>query len=749
MEYNFESLNDKEFEILVCDLISSEKNIRIERFKPGRDGGVDGRFFSSPDNEVILQAKHYLKSGLPLLISKIKKEELEKVKKLNPSKYYFITSLPLTRENKKTIKNLFNPYIKCESDIYGAEDLNTLLSLNKHIEEKHYKLWITSTTILKRIMNNAIKGRSEYLLDQFKDDSFCYIETNNHIKALKHLKENNVLILTGEPGIGKTTLANNLSLFFVAKEYEFIAIEESISEAENVFTKDKNQIFYYDDFLGSNFLEAIQNKKDSHIMLFIDRILRDKSKIFILTSRTTIINNGLHLSAVFENKKLGKRQFLLTIDSLSEYEKAQILYNHIWYSNLSGEYQDIFYNDKNYLKIIKHNHFNPRLIEFITDTERVDVESNKYYEYIKYKLDHPHEIWAHYFKVQSNIYLRCFVYLITYNKGIIGENDLREAFYNLCKLKKIEHSMNIDYDFLTISKLATNSLVKRLNKNHSIEYQLLNPSIADYILQNLENNETELLNVFLSLNTSISLDYLLSLKNNNDISQDLYNETIRRKIDIVDFSNVEINYLTNLTYAYHRTIKIIEVTSRAIIQIIKRKEKIKDRFDILTLIDECFYHIENLDIDDIYCIIGDAELSDYEINTMTQIFKNLEIIDEIVREKFYDFRKERIHEYLETAIDDVQSSLDVSEYIDENDYNFNALENKIMEDMNDSLYSVIDEELDDELEFEVNHLVDSINISDLIDDFEQNYYKDTDFEYDNSIKENTHTDILDLFDRHL
>lgn len=47
-EYDFSKLNDKEFEALSIDLIAKLEGRRIERFKPGKDAGVDGRFFTIP-----------------------------------------------------------------------------------------------------------------------------------------------------------------------------------------------------------------------------------------------------------------------------------------------------------------------------------------------------------------------------------------------------------------------------------------------------------------------------------------------------------------------------------------------------------------------------------------------------------------------------------------------------------------------------------------------------------------------------
>ncbi|MDR3416180.1 MAG: hypothetical protein P4L83_08340 [Nevskia sp.] len=43
--YNFGAINDKDFEVLTADVISALEGVRVERFKPGRDAGVDGRFF--------------------------------------------------------------------------------------------------------------------------------------------------------------------------------------------------------------------------------------------------------------------------------------------------------------------------------------------------------------------------------------------------------------------------------------------------------------------------------------------------------------------------------------------------------------------------------------------------------------------------------------------------------------------------------------------------------------------------------
>lgn len=52
-DYNFSSLNDKEFESLCSDLLTCHLGKKVERFKAGRDGGVDGRFFLPQDVKLL------------------------------------------------------------------------------------------------------------------------------------------------------------------------------------------------------------------------------------------------------------------------------------------------------------------------------------------------------------------------------------------------------------------------------------------------------------------------------------------------------------------------------------------------------------------------------------------------------------------------------------------------------------------------------------------------------------------------
>src|ERR1700760_1987156 len=104
MSYDFSTLNDKDLEELVRDILSVKINVDFQSFKMGADAGIDLRYASNNnENEIIVQVKHYLQSGVSKLKNDLKKVEAKKVQTLNPKRYIFATSLPLSPKNKEEI----------------------------------------------------------------------------------------------------------------------------------------------------------------------------------------------------------------------------------------------------------------------------------------------------------------------------------------------------------------------------------------------------------------------------------------------------------------------------------------------------------------------------------------------------------------------------------------------------------------------------------------------------------------------
>ena len=767
IDYDFSTLNDKEFENLSIDLISKDKNKRFERFKAGKDCGIDGRFYHDDDSQEIIQCKHYLKTGFSGLITSLNKKnnginELDKVKKLNPAKYIFVTSLPLSAENKKTIKDLFDPYIKNDSDIYGQEDLNQILGNHRDIEKRHYKLWLSSTVVLDRIINNAIESRSEFLLEDIKEKSKYYAVTENHQKAIDKLEESHIIIIAGEPGIGKTTLAEHLALWYIEKDFKFYDIENSINEAESIFKKDEKQIFYFDDFLGANYLNAIEDKKDSHIVKFMDRIRKDKTKRFILTSRTNIFNQGLALSDTFKSKNIVNEEFIIKIESLKDIDKAYILYNHIWHSNLDEEFIDEIYIDKRYNQIINHKNFNPRLIEFITDIKKIQlgkIEAKNYWEYILDKLNNPQDIWKNTFDKQSDEFNRILVMLTVFNGNKITEDKLIDSYYKYIELSGLTSSSHTSKEFESIIGEVVKYFLNR-NQTYSkkIEYSLFNPSIADFVLNRYKNNLTILKNIYKSLETDKALVALFGLNKNDFIKNEDYLMILDLLLNEASIEK-DPDYLIKLNRLAHRTssLKVKQSLLRILIQKIINGEVttkwIEDFFELVNLFSISQFYVNDFDFFSYLIFYADKDIDD--INSLINLYNYFSVQDRNIDRELNELITEYFKEELTNAADSIyEFDVEFEETMNDEGY-FEVIDGEI-ERIVDDKYSELETNLEYFSGFDIDEydIKNEINIDDikqrLSSDYtseKYNYFAYENDENDNSFDNFKKDDIESLFDK--
>lgn len=483
--YNFETLSPKDFELLTRDLLQKELSITLETFKSGKDSGIDLRYSKDTLNQLIIQCKHYKNSTLRDLYNTLN-IETEKIKKLNPKRYIISTSQSLTPKNKDKIMQICSPFIKSTSDIYGNDDLNNLITKFPEIEKDHFKLWLTSTTILEQILHSNIVNESRFKLDEIKEKIKKFVSNPSVNEAQNILNRENFVVISGAPGVGKTTLAEIIVYSYVADGgYEFFNISENIQDAYSVYNLDPNvkQIFYYDDFLGETHLTK---NEDSSLITFINRINKSKNKKLILTTREYILQQSKLLHEKIDNFDFKK--CIIDLKNYTKKIKADILYSHLYFSELPQEYIDNLLIEHKYFSIIEHPNYNPRIIESMTKLKIHENISAKDYhcEFIK-NLDNPSEIWKHAFENQIDNKTRSVLFSIASlggkSWGVGYKQLIREISKNICS--KMYSENFTDLDFRKCLKILEGDFI---NANpYSISF--CNPSITDF-LENyiVENN---------------------------------------------------------------------------------------------------------------------------------------------------------------------------------------------------------------------------------------------------------------------
>jgi len=485
-DYTFSTLNDQEFEVLARDLLNAKFGLELSSFKSGKDQGIDLRQSKAgKDDWIVAQVKHYCRSGIKPLLRTLEKEELPKVRKLEPKRYLVVTSVPLSPSEQKKIKTLFHPFVKTLRDVIGKEELNRFLGEFPHIEKQHFKLWFSSTSLISQILNNAVEGRTKSLVKQIEQRFPLIVVTRRLDDGNDLLEREKVLLITGQPGIGKTTLAQVLVFNRLKMGYQAYQIANP-REAEDLLSADDDakQLFYMDDFLGDIQMELFAGSQtSSDIARLVERIRNTPNKYLILTSRTIILQAAIQHFEKIRQSPIAEQRFELKLEDYSPLEKAQILYNHIYFSTLSHHQLNAFLDHKFYRQIIHHPNYAPRLIEFITSPNRIrSLAGPKLREFIEESLENPAEIWRDSFNNQIDYFSRCFLFTLFTFGGTANGEDLRVAFGARLEYEKAHNLQAIPHDvFRTCIKTLLDGFVSLERDETNETYRLLNPSLADFL----------------------------------------------------------------------------------------------------------------------------------------------------------------------------------------------------------------------------------------------------------------------------
>lgn len=479
-DYDFKILQPSEFECLSRDLIQARDGVYIESFTAGKDDGIDFRYALSKDKTAVIQVKRY--ATYTSLLSVLKKEA-KKIQRLKVQRYYISTSVGLTPKNKTEIQNLFGNDILNTADILGKDDLNNLLGQHPEIEKKYYKLWLSSTAVLESILHKRIQNWAAFEMDKIKNDIHQYVINDSFDDALRMLTEHKYVIISGIPGIGKTTLARMLVYELLAKGMEdFIFIPSDIDDAVEMFDENRKQVFFFDDFLGSTVFEIGEKKFDQKILSFIDKVQHCQGKLFILTTREYILSDAFLYYEKFQLNHLDLAKCTLALSYYTKQIKAAILYNHLADAQLPDEYVEALLENGSYKRLINHQNFNPRVIEtFINDKVWEEVEPKQFMDKLLSFFDSPMSVWEKAFEKLEYTTRYILLTLATMPLPVRVE-DWRTAFDYFRQKHMAKLGLQCDEQkWIEAIKVLEDCFVVTDRLDEGLIVKFYNPSVRDFL----------------------------------------------------------------------------------------------------------------------------------------------------------------------------------------------------------------------------------------------------------------------------
>lgn len=602
---------------------------------------------------------------------KVKISDIENYKKDKKGAIFFVVEVFENRQTKiyykmfdlKTIDEILNskkPKQSTKSVQFKKLEKNKLASIcidfmkNLNIYESIVPVPKVEVYDKKTI---CYDDNTKYELEEMKKANEVFFETNAYREAKKKLDQQNIIILHGEPWVGKTSTARKLVMAYIDQGYLFLyGNVDDLVEIKNKVAMEGKMICLLDDFLGSNVQYLEKNVAESTLDKIINIFKNSKEKKLILTTRTYIYNNGKQLFYKFHNATKIEDEYLIDVKDYNYLEKGSILYNHLKKNDLLGtvQYEQIldkqFYED-----IIENENFNPGVISLICEKMK-DKNITNVKEYIREVLKDPEKLWDDEYR-KLTIYEKIILNIIVLFGVKVPESYVKEQFDQIIKNENIK-LLEADTFYKSIETLTLSFIKVTFNEEDERELDVCKHSISDYIISRVRKEQ---INIKWYIKSAKYVEVLNYIDIIIDDDQEWIREEVAKKVE-KDLDKIE-------SFFYDRIHVLYGILKR---NINSKREKI-----LKQVILNAF---ENYNIGLVLSILEDEDDFLYEFSL--EMFKKY-IID--ANDEEYLYRINYVSEY-ETYI---KTCLEILNYQKNSEYIMVNLE-----DIKDSLIDVISEDVE-------------------------------------------------------
>ncbi|WP_165958943.1 restriction endonuclease, partial [Actinomadura sp. KC345] len=387
--YDFRNLSPHDFERLSRDVLNSAEGLNLQTYPEGRDRGIDLRQITRTGYTIIGQCKHYVGSTAAQLKAAVEKE-LAKEGWRKADRYLLVTSRPITAEVQSELaETLRIP----ASDVWGPDRLNDALRDDPEIVKRHFKLWLSSTAALERVLRAGVWNRTEVLLREAAEDCRRWIEVPLARDARDGLAATGLCVITGLPGTGKTTLAKQLVLEAAAEGWQVVQVRSPNEAWETL--RPERQIFYYDDFLGQSRLTATADADVADLLSLIGTVHREKErKRLVLTTRSQVLRAAEQaINDKLQEAVRRPRRHTIVLDEIDRSIRTSIITSHLHFAGFPADESERLEADRRMSRVVGHPNFSPRAIEHVSRRLGEDATADDAVALLQRTFDDPGELW--------------------------------------------------------------------------------------------------------------------------------------------------------------------------------------------------------------------------------------------------------------------------------------------------------------------------------------------------------------------
>lgn len=322
----------------------------------------------------------------------------------------------------------------------------------RKLEDSDYAVTLSDLNALSRLAN---EDPDLYcLLDSASKYYELFVETDIYRETYKKVLNSSCVMLTGNPGTGKTTTSEMIALKMVGiGEYRIRYLKNKNSKIEELYNQvkanpDVKEFVLIDDCLGQSYFD-LSSDDENCLHRFVAYVGHNINKKLLLNSRIKVMEDSkthkLYESVFQEMNDKGR---VVRFDEYKRFEKAKILRRHIFVRTDEEHYRDISKNSR-CIKIVEHQSFNPRIIDYITRKTTLAKIRNDgdYYKQIIDSLNNPKDIWKY---VYTNDTPTCSKTLLkalfSLTSSVVETEKCKKVFEKFLSLDNFKGSYSEEWD---------------------------------------------------------------------------------------------------------------------------------------------------------------------------------------------------------------------------------------------------------------------------------------------------------------